>query len=76
MIPTPLILLILGCLFVWFSCHRVNSFQKSAFEGHHCVFYIDNDRVQGLIIAADEWEVAIFYNNKTYLRSRSEIYPV
>ena len=61
---------------IYLSCHRVNSFQRTATECDSCEFYIDNDRVQGKIIGSDPDEVAIFYGGNTYLRSRDEIYPV
>ena len=68
--------IIVVCLLCWIRVRQVNLFQKEAIEGDHCQFFIENERVQGTIIAADENEVAIWFNEKTYLRSRSEIYPV
>lgn len=57
----------------WF---RVNIFQSNAKVGDHCIFYIENDRYTGRIIAEDSSSVVIEYMEGSYQRNRTDIYPL
>ena len=60
----------------WYRLNRISKFQKNVKVGDYCIFYIDEDRWKGVIIACSGNNVIIECMGGTYSRTTKDIYPL